>query len=366
LAELACAQNRRDQRVAVVSDATPDGAYASYPRWVEMIHEAGIPTLQVDSTFRRVHSLNLAAALRVRALIEELQPDVIHAHAAIPALVGLIATASLRKRLPVLMSMQGWGTNKTREQHETDVAIMNLVAAVAPVSHASAALLRRLGVTNPNLVVIPNAVGRSPKRLQAIPDDHCWRWLIDQAAAGRPIVGCIGTVSARKNQSCLLHALALLPEPRPACILVGEDEQAGECSRLIAELGLRESVYVAGYRGDAVHIMQRLRVLVLPSRSEGLPLALLEAFRERVPVIGSDIPEISELIEHDVNGMRFRTDDAYELAHAIKRLLGDPERAGRFAESAFSRYQQDYTFEAMDSRYLDLYGSLVLKRSLGD
>lgn len=356
LVDLACAQKRRGQTVLVVADNTPVSGYETYPAYRMRLEDAGIPFLEISGLFKRNLALNLAAAELVRNLIHKWNINLVHTNTAIPAMVALLARGNRSYFLPVLLTMQGWGTNKSPEQAETDVSIMNLADAVVPVSNSSAKLLRELGVVNPFMEVIYNAVPQKEIISQNCPDDVVFRKLKEWRKKNSPIIGCIGSVGERKNQKCLLQAMSLLPDPKPACLFVGEEETPGLLNEMARSLELEDRILLAGYRNDVAALSAHFTCIVLPSRSEGLPLAIIEALRDGIPVIGSDIPSIREIVADNVNGKLFRDNDPVDLAFVLQEFLSaDFTDKARWIESGKKKYAEEFHFNVMLEKYDSIY-----------
>ncbi len=362
LTELAIAQKIAGHEVFVLADNKPVPGYESYKHFVERLANNTIPFIELSSFFKRNLSVNIKVAEQVRDFINNHEIDIIHAHSAIPAFVGLLARSSAKSALPVIMTMQGWGENKKPEQAATDIAIMNLVDAVIPVSDASAKLLRDLGVKNHNIHVICNAVESSQDSLTKHLDefDELYTkinyWQLNQI----PVVGCIGSIGKRKNQECLIRAVAKIPDLPLACLLIGEEENPGKLKALISELNLKDKIIITGFRSDAESLLQKLSILVLPSRSEGLPLAVIEAFRDGIPVIGTDIPAIAELIEDNLCGRLFPNNDSTRLSMVIRELVDSKKERKRLSDEAKRRYHNKYRFSLMKTAYDNLYRNHIM------
>lgn len=352
LCDLALYHKRQGHHVVVVTDDSPVPGYESYPEYLVRLRDGDVRVLPVHATFRRDTAANLRAASVVRRLLTDESIDVVHAHAAVPALIGLVARSGLSRRIPVVMSMQGWGNNKTPEQEAADVATMNLLDGVFPVSRAAAGLLIGKGVASALLTVIPNAVDEH--RVED-PKDTLASTLSTWRDDGQRLIGCIGSLCERKDQATLIRAFALLKRGDARLILIGEGEEKA-LRDLAGELGVAERIVFAGYRENAAACLGGLDALVLPSRSEGLPLTVLEAFRERVPVIVSDIPENVELVQNGVNGRVFPVGDAAGLADVLREVLDEtaPQREARL-QAAHASFRQDYRTDVMCERYMDAY-----------
>lgn len=94
---------------------------------------------------------------------------------------------------------------------------------------------------------------------------------------------------------------------------------------------------------------------MLPSRSEGQPLAVLEAFCDGVPVLASRIPELAELVDEGRTGWLFEPDDAGALAAALSRAAQSPDQLRALADAAQASYRDRFTIERMVANYMHEY-----------
>ena len=292
IAALARAQKRSGHDVRVVANAGGEPGYESYAEYVEALGEAGVPLVEVHSTFKRDLALNASAANALQAALGEWQPDIVHAHAAIPAVVARLAGIAGRRGAPVVHTMHGWGTAKTAAQATADLAVLQLADAVVTPSQASRQALLDLGLSA-DVQVIPYGIEDRPEDGPPDAEDLAtleWLGSIDERAL------CIGTIGVRKNQRLLVEALAQPSLSNATAVFVGD----GDRRTLLEEaraLGVADRIAILGYRPRASRYLACGRVLVLPSRNEGLPLSILEAFRAGVTVVASRIPELAEALE---------------------------------------------------------------------
>jgi glycosyltransferase involved in cell wall biosynthesis len=98
---------------------------------------------------------------------------------------------------------------------------------------------------------------------------------------------------------------------------------------------------------------------VLPSRAEGISNALLEAMAVGVPVIASDVPGNTDVVEHEANGLLVEVDDPASLAAAILRLVDEPDLRERLRQEARRTVETRYSIGHVAERYVDLYRQLV-------
>jgi glycosyltransferase involved in cell wall biosynthesis len=365
IADLAIEQRQARHEVIVVSDGGRQPGYASYPEYLERLGSAGVELHTLRSTFTRDVPLNVDAAGVLSRLIGSRRIDVVHAHAAIPAMVARLAGGS--RATPIVVTMHGWGIAKTEDHARTDVTLLGLADAVVTPSAALRERLRRLGVQQDAMLVVPYGVNATPPN--AI-DDRDRSLLASIRARSDRVAFCIGTIGERKNQRLLVQALAQEGCERIQAVFIGE----GETAALEAEAagrGIGGRIHVLGYRAEASRYLRYADVVVLPSRDEGQPLVVLEALRDGVPIVASDIPEMLEALDGGRLGYTFSGGAVAELTHALKRAfsLHGPGRMV-LAELQRRHWGQRHRVEQMATTYEGIYAAqaaaLALRISPGE
>ena len=357
LVELASAQRRRGHQVTVVASRTPVPGYGHYDEFIARLAHAGVPVWLVDSLFHRDVAQNLRAVELVNRAWASTPPDVIHAHAAVPSLVALLSAGHARRSVRIVQTMHGWGVSKTPAQAEADVRVMNLVDRVIVPSVHAAQELASLGVDPALVRVIAYGVSRDRTSL-AGGDAVLAAELSSRRRRGSLVMACVGTIGARKNQALLVDALTRVDRALDLFVVfIGDGDHAGLRTQ-IARVGLDARAVVRGYTAGARALARQADVLVLPSESEGQPLAVLEAFADRVLVVASDIPALAELVDDERIGLLHRAGDAASLAEVITRVHRQ-SHAGRQAivERAASEQAMRFTADAMYRNYMDEYSS---------
>jgi glycosyltransferase involved in cell wall biosynthesis len=133
--------------------------------------------------------------------------------------------------------------------------------------------------------------------------------------------------------------------------------------RQIDAWGLTQTVRLEG-ECPAEEVAARMReadLVAVPSRWEGCPYAVLEAFRVGVPVVATAVGGVPDLIRDGENGVLVPEGDAAALAAAILELLRDPARRRRFAESG-RRVVTSLTVEAMADAVGEVYRRAAMRR----
>jgi glycosyltransferase involved in cell wall biosynthesis len=186
-------------------------------------------------------------------------------------------------------------------------------------------------------------------------------WEINQANdAPCPLVGVVGRLSPEKGVDVFLRACSELVLRKVAfsAIVAGDGPERRSLERLRIGLGLESHVRFTGAVSAVRAMYARLDLLVIPSRSEGLPNVLLEALRADVPVVAARVGAIPEVLESSAAGMLVRPGDPVSLADAIARglaLKADP--ASREARREVTeRFSPDRRMQAHVQLYDELLG----------
>jgi glycosyltransferase involved in cell wall biosynthesis len=146
-----------------------------------------------------------------------------------------------------------------------------------------------------------------------------------------PIVGCVARLSAEKGLEDLLQAARYLVNEMPDVrfVVIGEDDSSGQTykRRLCAyatELGISNNVVFMGFRDDVPRLLVDLDVVALPSHTESLGLAILEAMAAGRIVVATSVGGIPEMIRDGQNGFMVPPEQPYALAQALMLALRLP------------------------------------------
>lgn len=167
-----------------------------------------------------------------------------------------------------------------------------------------------------------------------------------------------GRLNEVKRLPILLRAVALwAPEfrARTRLILAGDGPDREALQELCATLGINVSVTFAGARADVGDVLSAADAFVMSSRTEGLPMALLESMAASVPCVATAVGGIPELLR-DGAGLVVPPDSPEQLAMAMQRLVNEPTLRADLARTGLSRVQQHYSLDAVVTRYLGLLG----------
>ncbi len=157
----------------------------------------------------------------------------------------------------------------------------------------------------------------------------------------------VGRLRIRKGVEVLLEALPAVRQAVPGVrlLIAGTGEQLPALQRKVRQLGLGQQVEFLGRR-DAAGVrglLRGARCLVVPSTYEGMPLVILEAMSEAVPVVASAVSGIPEVVVDGVTGWVLPAEDPPRLADALIQALSDRAAAKRRGQAGRQRLQGEYT-----------------------
>jgi glycosyltransferase involved in cell wall biosynthesis len=182
--------------------------------------------------------------------------------------------------------------------------------------------------------------------------------------SARPRLVMVGRLQAPKDPITLVRALALVRAVDFEAVLVGEGPERAAVEDEIGRLGAGSSVRLLGERTDVAELLATADVFVLSTRSEGLPLSVLEAMAAGLPVIASNVGGIPELVVHGVSGVLVPPGDPNALAEAIEGLVQNPSLAHELGDAGRRRVVENFDLEAVREAHLALYRRLLASRGL--
>lgn len=189
---------------------------------------------------------------------------------------------------------------------------------------------------------IPNGV---PDRLAATPLPH--------RSPGELVVGSVGRLDAMKAHDVLLRAAAQVTGVH--VVIWGEGAERSALEQLIRELGIADRVDLPGWIEQPQSQLFNFDVIALPSRSEGFPLAMVEAMLAARPVIATRVGSMPEAIIDGETGLLIEKNDVVGLAQALQRLRDDPALRIRLGTQARQKALTHFTATAMARQYEQLW-----------
>lgn len=280
-----------------------------------------------------------------------------HSHEFSMAVYG--AWAAWRAGIPHVITMHGgrYYAGRLRRRLALRAAIAMSGKTVAVSAPLARALRADLSIRESGVEIIPNGVPRQrPERVT----------LRDELRLGPDarLIVSVGNLYPVKGHEHLVEALARLAGRHPSVhvAIAGRGDLEQPLAKRARSLGLSNRFHLLGLRQDISAILAAADMFVLPSLSEGLPLALLEAMFAGCPIVASDVGEVAVALDHGQAGVLVEPGDPAALAGAIDALLTDPRRAAMLGTRAAFRAVAEYDISRMVRRYATAYEELMPRR----
>lgn len=297
-------------------------------------HGVHVSVLSIRSRF------DIAVPLKIARVARRFRPDVVHSHLA----VADIATALARPLLgaPIVSTVHNPGVELDRFKRTLWHRALRAFDRVTAVSEAVRAPLLATGldpIVQPPSLVDPDAP--LPSRAEA-------RRALDLPPDAFVALG-VGRLAPIKGFDVLAAARPHL-EKEAILAVIGEGPERSKLA------GLR----LFGAREDARRLLVAADVVVCPSRSEGFPQVPLQAMAARLPVIGSRVQGMPEVVVDGVTGLLVPPDEPVALARAIDAIARDPALGRRLGEAGRARLvAEGLTLDAMIDRTIANYRSVA-------
>ncbi len=251
--------------------------------------------------------------------------SVVHSHGYRSDIIGLLAAR--RAGVPIVSTLHGWTpVNRSLRIYEAlDRLVLRWFDHIICVSRPLYEQMRRRLPFNrvtflPNAVSTPPADGLAPRA----------------RSTTRKTILFVGRLSHEKGVDILLRAFAhsLAGRDDTRLLILGDGPDRGENEQLARDLGIADRMEFLGFQRDVPAFYRCADLFVLPSRSEGVPLSLLEAMAAGLPLVATRVGGVPDVILDGISGCLVPPEDPRALGAALVNTLDNPEAAAAMAESA--------------------------------
>lgn len=298
--------------------------------------------------FALKRSLDPGCARAIAGVLREREIDVLHSHdftlvfygAMASWLAGVRHVATMHGTLNVLEAL--------RRRLALRAAFALSHAAVAVSGRTAVDFEQALSLGEGRMRVVYNGIPVVAAGTQERPGDE------------GPVLLAVGNLRAVKGHVHLVEAASLLEKRHPdqpwRIDIAGEGEERAGLEAMIRRLGLESRVRLLGFRSDIAGMLGAATAFVMPSESEGLPLALLEAMSLGVPIVASAVGGIPEAIGRlPKAGLLVPPKDPEALADALLEVCANTELRETMSGVAARRFQERFSSERMVEQYVSLY-----------
>ncbi len=327
--------------------------------------DRGIDVVRVPGLGRGIGPGDWRAAGFLRRAFAEFEPDLVHTHASKAGTLGRRA-AWRQGGVPTVHTFHGHvlegyfspTASRLLVRHERRMAART--DRIVAVSHATADDLVRLEVAAEDaLTVIPPGIDLDD--LLAISARRGALRESVGATADDFVIGVVGRLAEVKRPRLAVQVFELLAEryPRLHLCFIGDGDQRRSLTQCIRRGGdsVRARVHLIGATPDMVAALADLDAVLLTSRSEGMPVALIEAAAAGLPVVATAVGGVGELVAHERTGWLGTSVD--ELAFGLAQLLDSPSLAADMGQRARVRVRERHSAAALADRLDALYEAVI-------
>ena len=337
---LACGLDRQrfEPHVCCLSSAGPVA---------EQIQARGVRVTPLSARGTR----DIRVFFRLKALIRQFRPDVLHCYLAhanfvgrvvgtwcrVPLRLASIRTAEMGARWHLWLERLSWRLGRYVICNSESVAQHTHRFSRVPISH-----IRVI----PNGIQIDRFTGATPAGLEELNLDPA-----------RKVICFVGRFDSVKDVGTLIEAFKIVGKVHDAqLLLVGDGPMMAQWRQLAEEnSGVGNGITFVGWRDDVPSLLKVATIFVLPSRWEGMPNALMEAMAAGCAVVATDVAGCRDLVTDQATGLLVPPGDVPAMAHAIKSLLSDPTRADQLARQAQAHVAEHYSLEQHVQAHQHLY-----------
>jgi glycosyltransferase involved in cell wall biosynthesis len=343
VAMLSAGQGRDRAHVALV--VSPEDA-KDHP-FVGSLEAAGVPVTTVVVGARAY----LREYRTLSALIDQFRPGVVHTHGYRPDVIGGLAARACH--VPAVSTVHGFtgGGRRNRFNETIQLFALRRADAIMAVSRPLVGRLARAGVPVEKVRWVPNGFAPPNQILTRAASRQALR-IPDDAL----VAGWVGRLSREKGADVMLDALSQ-SDPSWRLSIVGEGAERDQLKEQAAALGIDDRVTWHGAVPNAGALMPAFDALVLSSRTEGTPIALLEAMHAGVPIVATQVGGVPDVVTSE-HALLVPSEEPGAIAAALSQLRHDPQAATRRSELARVRVLHDFSAEAWIEAVEDVYRAI--------
>ena len=298
---------------------------------------------------------DLKAWKKLDSLIQDFQPDIVQANGADILKFAVMTKLIFRGKYTLIFNNGGVVSTYLRSwaHRQINRFLFGKVDALSSVSqHAKADLDAVLGYAKRH-EVIPIGIDLSHQPITA------------EALSGQVLVHVAG-FTPEKNHKALLRIFGefIKTYPNAQLWLMGDGPLKGEVEEEVSQSSFAAQVRFFGSVASPFSLIPRNAMLVLPSKIEGLPAVILEAFHARIAVIAFEVGGIPELLISDETGFGVLSGDEKGFLEALKAYMTLPDlEKERIKSSAFQLVQTQYSITEVAQKFETFYSSACASSS---
>lgn len=323
---------------------------------IELIGKAAERSINT-AVFECNGKFDLKAISTIGSYVREGSVDIVHSHGYKANIYA--ALSNLRNRRPLVTTCHNWIVSSAKMGLYTylDKVFLKRFDAVVPVSKTVEGLLLDAKVDSKKIRLIENGINIS-------------RFLHERKTEGlhsllgidakSKVIGTVGRLTEEKGHKVLLQSAKKVLDSYENCffIIVGDGRLRGALEEDARAAGIGGRVIFTGTRSDIPELLSIMDVFVLPSLTEGQPMALLEAMAAGKAIVASNVGDMKKMLKDGLLGIVTPPGDPGAVSEGILHYLNNPSAAEKAGTMAQKEAIERYSSERMAREYLLVYDAI--------
>jgi len=339
----------------------PSLAWLSGPEALQEFRELQVPMYYIPKTKR----VDFSTMRKLATIIQTESIDVVNAQHFMPTIYAYYGCRLAAKKSLVFTAHSRWEVECTSMRWRVigGYLLRRIGVSIGVTPDVSSAIQSVFSIRASHTVTIENGV-----EIDMFSGERNVRGLRGSLglADGDVVIGIVANLKKVKNHLFLLQAFAKVAQDNDdvKLLVVGQgfpgepDNTENDLRSYVNNHGLADRVFFLGFRADVAELLHVVDVFCLTSLREGLPIGLIEAMAAGLPVVGTNVEGIRDVISRNENGILVELGDVLALRDALTRLIGDPEWRHRLGRAGREKAVQKYSLERCVREYEQLFLSL--------
>lgn len=293
-------------------------------------------------------------------IFREYKFDIIHSHGYFTDICSLLIARIMN--IPCLSTCHGYINNnfKLKLYNFFDKIFLFFASKIIVVSDTVGDELKLLKYFRKSIVICPNAVPLLVVNKVKIADDS-WSFSGIDRDHSKTTIGYVGRLSREKGVVFLLAAFVhdILKNSDVRLVVIGEGDESTSLKQSAKEFGIADRVFFLGFQKNVEALLPCIDLFVLPSLTEGTPMALLEAMASGIPVIATNVGGVPSIIENGVNGILVNPQSPGEIAVAIDKIINDEIFKTKLSNNGLETIRKKFGVKRWCANMENIYDSLV-------
>jgi len=326
------------------------------------LQKEGVATIGIPEMGRDVNILKeIIVLFKLFKIFLREKPNIVHLNSAKAGGLGaflarLYQLATIDSQLLIIFTLHGWAFNEPRFNNPLTKFFSWLTVILSTrtivISRQNLEQGLKFPFVKDKLSLIYNGIKEIDFRERKSAREFIGG--ITKTDTQKPWIVTISELHKNKGLEYLIRAVSKLKET-PIVFVISPGEERDNLEKLIRDLRLEKNIYLMGFIENASSYLKAFDIFTMTSVKEGHPYAILEAGLARLPVVGSNIPGITDILSNNKTGILVESKNSDEIKKALEELLSNTKKMAQLGASLESDVKERFSFEKMLNKTVRLY-----------